>query len=179
MTFGHPTVIASHGSLNVSGHGTIGALSSIVAIVVIGTLWVSFWRGPAEPERLARYAAACLCAFIAFGKVLSPQYLIWLVPVVPLVRGRRGFAATAVLLAALVDTDIWFPTHYFAYVYQAHLAWLVLTRDLLLVALFLVLSLPARAPRGTRRLARPGRTRPAPPRSAPPPGPPRAGLGAP
>ncbi len=125
-----------------------------------------------------RASAACLCAFIAFGKVLSPQFLIWLVPLVPLVRGRRGVAATALLAAALLDTLVWFPTRYFAYVYQAHLAWLVFARDLMLVALLGVLSLPAPGLRGSRWRARQPRTRRALPRSAPPPGPPRADLGA-
>ena len=60
------------------------ALAQAAALVA---LWIAFARGPATRERLIRYAAACICAFVAFDKVLSPQYLLWLIPVVPLVRG--------------------------------------------------------------------------------------------
>jgi hypothetical protein len=92
-----------------------------------------------------RYAAACVCAFIVFGKVLSPQYLIWLVPLVALLGGRRGVAAVALLVAALLATAAWFPDHYWAYVQGFDRAWIVLLRNVLLVALVAVLSLPARA----------------------------------
>jgi len=150
MTFGHPHVIATHGSLNLSGHGAIGASLAVLSLATMAALWISFARGPADPERFMRYSAACICAFVAFGKVLSPQFLIWLVPIVPLTRGRRGIAATALLAAALVDTEVWFPSRYYGYVYHQHLAWLVLVRDLLLVALLAVLSLPARGRLRTR-----------------------------
>jgi uncharacterized membrane protein len=168
MTFGHPHVIASHGSLNLSGRGAIAAASALVSWLAILAIWVAFARGPAERDRFVRYAAASLCAFIAFGKVLSPQFLIWLVPLVPLIRGRRGILATGLLAAALIDTEIWFPARYFAYVYQAQLAWLVLVRDLLLVLLFLVLSLPRGALLDMFSRVRPGCIRRARPRFAPP-----------
>jgi hypothetical protein len=109
-------------------------------------LWVAFARGPATPKRFARYAAASVCAFVALGKVLSPQFLIWLIPFVPLVRGRRGLAATGVLTAALVLTQVWFPQRYFDYALEGRLAGVVLARDLVLVALLAVLALPAREP---------------------------------
>ena len=93
-------------------------------------------------ERFLRYSAAAVCAFVAFDKVLSPQYLLWLIPLVPLVRGRRGIAAAALLTVACVLTQVWFPERYFAYALHFHLAWVVLLRDLLLVALVAVLALP-------------------------------------
>ena len=99
-----------------------------------------------QPFKLAavRYAAACTCAFVAFDKVLSPQYLLWLIPLVPLVRGRRGLLATGLLAAALVLTQVWFPQRYFDYALHFRLAGVVLARDLVLVALVAVLALPAR-----------------------------------
>jgi uncharacterized membrane protein len=144
-TFGHPTVIASHGSLNLAGQGALAALSSVAVAVALVVLWLAFARGPASGERLIRYSAASICAFVALGKVLSPQFLIWLVPVVPLVRGRRGLVCTGLLVAALVLTDVFFPKRYWDYVYHFDLAWLVLLRNLVLVTLLAALSLPARA----------------------------------
>ena len=81
--------------------------------------------------------------------MLSPQYLIWLLPLVPLVRGRRGLAATALLTLALILTQVWFPQRYFAYALEFRNAGVVLVRDLVLVALLAVLVWP-------RRLARAG-----------------------
>jgi hypothetical protein len=88
------------------------------------------------------YAVAAVCAFVAFDKVLSPQYLLWLIPLVPLVRGARGIAATMLLTVACVLTQVWFPQRYFAYADTFHLAGVVLARDLVLVALFVVLVMP-------------------------------------
>ena len=107
--------------------------------------WIgAFARGPAVDARLVRYSAACICTFVVLGKVLSPQFLIWLVPLVPLVRGRRGIAASLLLAAALVLTQVYFPKRYFEYISDLHLAWLVLLRNLVLVALLVTLSWPAR-----------------------------------
>ena len=97
-------------------------------------------------ERLVRASAAAVCAFVVFGKVLSPQFLIWLIPLVPLVRGRRGVAAGGVLGLALVLTQLWFPFRYWDLALQLDpvSSWLVLTRDLVLLALFAVLVVPTR-----------------------------------
>jgi uncharacterized membrane protein len=141
-TFGHPGVVTTHGSQNVTGHAVIGAGFGVAQVAVLVALWVGFARGPMTRERLIRFAAAAVCAFVAFGKVLSPQFLIWLVPLVPLVAGRRGLAAASLLTAALVLTQVWFPQRYWGYVDESHLAWVVLLRDLALVALVGVLAWP-------------------------------------
>jgi hypothetical protein len=146
-TFSHPEVIATHGSLNLAGQGAVARATSAVELAVLVCLWVAFARGPMTAERLVRYGAACVCAFVALGKVLSPQFLIWLIPLVPLVRGRRGVAASWLLVAACVLTQLYFPARYADYVFQLRLAWLVLLRNILLLALLAVLMVPARAPR--------------------------------
>jgi uncharacterized membrane protein len=145
-TFSKPTVVATHGSLNLAGEGAVAAVTTVLEVAVLVALWVGFALGPAARERLIRYSAACVCAFIVFGKVLSPQFLIWLVPLVPLVRGRRGVVASALLAAAFVATLVYFPGRYWEYIFHLHLAWLVLLRNLVLVALLAALSLPERAP---------------------------------
>ncbi|HZQ80415.1 MAG TPA: glycosyltransferase 87 family protein [Gaiellaceae bacterium] len=142
VLLGHPQVVSTHGSQNVAGHGTAGAVLACIEAAVLLSLWVAFARGDAGRDRLLRYSAACVAAFVAFDKVLSPQYLLWLVPLVPLVRGRRGLAATAVLILACVLTQVWFPERYFSYALQFHLAWVVFLRDLALVALVAVLAWP-------------------------------------
>jgi hypothetical protein len=102
-------------------------------------VWALVARGPFSPARLAAASAAAVVAFVTFGKVLSPQFLIWLVPLVPLVLGRRGVAAAALLGAALVTTHLWFPRGYWDLVALEWQAWLVLARNLVLVALAAVL----------------------------------------
>jgi hypothetical protein len=93
-----------------------------------------------------RHAAAAVVAFVALGKVLSPQFMIWLVPLVVLVGGTE-----LVLLAlALATTQLWFPFRYWDLVkeFDPLASWLVLVRDLLLVALLVAL---VRRPRGGAR----------------------------
>ena len=99
----------------------------------------AFARGPATKERLVVAAAAAIAAFMAFNKVFSPQFMIWLVPVVALVR---GWWPRALLAASLVLTQLWFPRDYWhlSLEFRARESWLLLARDLLVVALFVVLA---------------------------------------
>jgi hypothetical protein len=145
----------SHGSQNLAGTSAdvVGAVATAVQACVLLWIWIAFARGRANATAFVRASAAALCAFVAFGKVLSPQFLIWLIPVVPLVGGRRGLAATGLLGLALVLTQVWFPFRYWdlALEFDTAMSWLVVARDLVLVALTLVLALrvrpgPARSP---------------------------------
>jgi hypothetical protein len=138
----------SHGSQNLAGHAprVLAIVLSIVQVVALLGVWAWFARGPATRERLVRASAAALVAFVALGKVLSPQFLIWLVPLVPLVRGRRGLWASALLGGALVFTQLWFPFRYLALVndFDTAASTFVVVRDATLVLLLVVLLLPDR-----------------------------------
>ena len=107
-------------------------------------------------------AAAAVAGFVAFGKVFSPQYLIWLVPLVPL---GAGVLETVLLAAALVLTQLWFLDYVTPFDLDSGV-WLVVARDALMLALFVVLVLrlrrfaPAAAPRKARTATpEPGRAR--------------------
>ena len=144
----------SHGSQNLAGNaaGWLAVASTVLEAGVLVWIWAAFARGRGDAEALVRSTAAALCAFIAFGKVLSPQFMVWLIPIVPLVRGRRGLGASALLGFALVLTQIWFPFRYFrlSLDFEAGLSWLLLTRDLVLVALVAVLVVTLRRTTATR-----------------------------
>ncbi|MBW3592562.1 MAG: hypothetical protein KY396_02615, partial [Actinobacteria bacterium] len=106
-----------------------------------------------DAGQLVAASAAAVVAFVAWGKVLSPQFLVWLVPLVPLVGGGAGLTAGALLAAALVVTQLWFPFRYWDVVALEPAAWLVLGRNALLVALFAVLLAAIRPARGRARSA--------------------------
>jgi len=142
------TMESSHGSQNLAGSlpHALGTVSTVLLVVALLAIWLAAARGPATPERLVRYSAASLVAFVALSKVLSPQFLIWLIPIVPLVRGRRGLVASALLGLALLLTQLWFPIRYWdlALQFAAFPSWAVLARDLVLLALLAVLLVPTR-----------------------------------
>ena len=149
------TMRSGHGSQNLAGNGP-DALATVQIVLQAAALiatWIWFARGAATQERLIRASAAAVCAFVAFGKVLSPQFLIWLVPLVPLVRGTRGLAASALLGLALVLTQLWFPFRYWdlALHFATFPSWLVLIRDLTLIAVFAVLIVPTGGERAAAR----------------------------
>ena len=116
---------------------------SVLQIIALLAVWSFYARGPATRDRLLTAGAAAVCAFIVFGRVLSPQYLIWLAPLVVVVPGRRGAAAMAMLACAMCMTQIWYPLHFTALKnFQPLESWAVIGRDLVLLALFGTLAWP-------------------------------------
>jgi hypothetical protein len=146
-----PRVVLSHGSHNLAGPGAaaVAAAISLVALVALVLTWVWFGRSRRGAAEFLTAAAAAVAAFVAFGRVLSPQYLIWLIPLVPLARGRRGLWAALLLLLACVLTQIWAQGRYGDLVNLTSISWAVLARNfvLVLVALLLVLTLKGYARR--------------------------------
>ena len=112
----------------------LGALSSALQVVVVlGVAWL-YGRGRDDGRRLVAAFAAAVAGFLAFTRFFSPQYLVWLVPLVPLLDGA---AAWCLLATALALDQVWF-FHYRSIVELGGRSWFVLARDLLVVALFVV-----------------------------------------
>jgi hypothetical protein len=143
----HPlSTIDSHGAQALSGHGAglAADLSTVFEVAAVVAIWIVFaLRRNADGEATLLAAAAVLAAVVAFDRVLSPQYLIWLVPFILLVRGTRGVVAGGLLLLALGLTQTWFPWHYWSLAldHAAPWSWYLLARDLALVAIAGVLVL--------------------------------------
>ncbi|CAA9426023.1 Integral membrane protein [uncultured Rubrobacteraceae bacterium] len=138
-------------------HGTGGGLAtSLSPLLTLGLLLITGLAMYGEYRRsgglraasFPQYGAALILAFMLGSKVLSPQYMIWLLPLVPLgAGGAAGAAVCAVFLTACLLTTQVFPTHYddlLAFRYPG--PELLLVRNLLLVALWVaMLALPAAA----------------------------------
>jgi hypothetical protein len=124
--------------------GTVVSTLLVAAAVLLA--WARAARRPLPADELVRLCAVVLVALLALGRVLSPQFVIWLLPFVPLVAGRRGRIATIVLAAALALTHVWFPDVYRDYVnlLDAPSTALLGVRNALLVAVLAVLVWPAR-----------------------------------
>ena len=136
-------VETSHGSQNLVGSlpDALATAATAAQALVVVLVWILFARSRRDPAALAIASAAAVTGFVAFGKVLSPQFMIWLLPLVPLVALRGSVVAPLLFGAALVATQAWFPARYWNVVALEPVAWLVLVRDVLLVALFAALVL--------------------------------------
>jgi len=144
-----PRVDSRYNSQNLGGSlpDTLAVASSAALLLTLAAVWIAFARRPNGPERLLVASAAAVTAAVALGKVLSPQFLIWLVPLVALVPARRLPVPHALLAVALALTHVWFPSRYGDVTGLGAIGWVVLARDLVLVALLatLVVSLAANA----------------------------------
>ena len=110
----------------------------------------------AVPPGCTRASAASILAFVALGKVLSPQFLIWLILLVPLVDGLSGRVASLLVATACVLTMAWFPLRYWSLVKELDpvASWLLVSRNLALVGALIAVLAPlrpaARAPAPAR-----------------------------
>lgn len=111
-------VVHSYGSINVSGThaATTLAVAPIALVAGLGVTFALSWRclarAATDPERnliMVRGTIATIASFLVLGKVFSPQYLVWLIPlgvIVAVADGRRSIATFA---AILLVTQIIYP----------------------------------------------------------------------
>jgi hypothetical protein len=96
--------------------GRVAAVAPVLAVAAI-TLWafLVLRRTPDAEDRfgvLLAAACACLVAFATLGKVFSPQYLVWLIPLGPLAALRAGALAGKAMIAAFALTQFEYPFLY-------------------------------------------------------------------
>ncbi|HTN23680.1 MAG TPA: glycosyltransferase 87 family protein [Solirubrobacteraceae bacterium] len=137
--------------------GHAQAVAALFAAALVMTLIVIVTLAARRPDvrHLVLTGFAALLAFVALGKVFSPQYVIWLAPFAALawVWGRRAVALLCA--AAIVLTHVEFPSRYFDLINEKTGVILVVAarNALLLVALGLLVA-ALRAARPTQPAVR-------------------------
>jgi uncharacterized membrane protein len=129
-------------TFGVAGRNLTGGTADAVAALLLAAealavvaVWLLYARSRDARARVTVAWAAAVAGFIAFTKVFSPQYLVWLLPLVVAGGGAVAVSLTAV---ALVLAQVWF-FHYHALFRLGWPVWLLFARDLVMVALYLVL----------------------------------------
>jgi glycosyl transferase family 87 len=116
----------------------LATVTTLLQAVAVAVVWWLFARGSRRPEQLVLASAAAVTGFLVFNRFVSPQYVVWLIPLVLLVPGATGIAAIALVTAALLLAQVWF--FHYSHLFQLEgISWLVVTRDALLLALYLLL----------------------------------------
>jgi uncharacterized membrane protein len=108
----------------------------VLEALAVVTVWALYARARDARELLPVAFAAAVAGFLAFTKVFSPQYLVWLLPLVVVAASP---VAVALAAAAVVLAQVWF-FHYGALFRLEWPVWLLLARDLVMVALYGVLA---------------------------------------
>lgn len=147
----HVVVSSAPFSFDIAGRtaSVLAAVLSLCVLAAAALAWQFQRRGAVDRDRTLGAVAATAVAFVAFAKVLSPQYLLFLVPLVPLVD---SIAAWAGLLVVLGLTQIWarFPEPFLQLTHLGAVIWAAFARNLALVGLYALLVARLRRSRSTR-----------------------------
>ncbi|WP_141002953.1 glycosyltransferase 87 family protein [Nocardioides humi] len=125
---GHRVFFAPSLAWEVDGPGTdalivVSTVVTVLLVVVLGGLWLLAWLRLPDPRTglpaVVWLTLGAIAAFVVSGKVLSPQYLLWLLPAacagLALLEGRdrqRLLRWSTVLLVATALTHVVFPHGY-------------------------------------------------------------------
>jgi hypothetical protein len=114
------------------GADTIARYMPWAQLALLGLVaWRARGRDP------MRMAGASVLSFVVAAKVLSPQYLLWILPFALAVPGRLGRWSRVLTLAACVLTTFVYPWAFIGLTHVAPIAVVLLNaRNLTLVALF-------------------------------------------
>jgi hypothetical protein len=138
LGLGHARSVNSYRSDGLE-HPASGAVTGVFVGLLLSLLAffaAAAGRAPPDARRLVLASLASVAAFAALGKVLSPQFMIWLVPLMALAFAWRMNALAATAAAAIALTLVEFPSRYFDLVDRRPFpVAVVAVRDALLLAL--------------------------------------------
>jgi hypothetical protein len=127
----------SHSSVNLGGTSAsaAAAATTIAEALVLLAVWIVFARRPRDSRTLVRAATAATLTFVVLGKVFSPQFLLWLIPMVVLLGGSLSVWAAAGVGLSVLLTRLYFPGRWHALIaFEALPSWLLVARDATLLA---------------------------------------------
>jgi hypothetical protein len=131
----HAGSVSSYRSdgLESSWSGPFTAAFAALGLAAVALLAVAAARGRGDPRTLVLASLGAVAAFATFGKVLSPQYVIWILPLGALALAWRRWVLAAAVGGATFLTFVEFPSRYFDLVAGRSLPLaVVVVRDLLL-----------------------------------------------
>jgi hypothetical protein len=108
---GDAVSVSSHRSDGLR-HDASGAVSALLAGVMVGVVVLLASRVRRTPRELVLASLAAVVAFALFGRVLSPQFVIWALPLGALALAWRRHALAAAVAVAAILTQVEFPAHY-------------------------------------------------------------------
>jgi hypothetical protein len=156
-----PDAFGSNGLVG-GGADAVQALFAVLALAALAAAALLAARRPDE-RQLLLCGAAAVVAFVALGKVFSPQYVAWLAPFAALLLAGGERLAAALIAVGIALTTVEFPRLYVDLVGgDTAVAILVGARNVvLLAALAVLIARAAGAARSPRHAAGPPRSAPA------------------
>ncbi len=119
------------GSYNVKAPGAGIARAVSIMLLVVGLLAVT-WAGWRSRTSALHAAVAVLAVTVVFAPVLSPQFLLWVLPLSAAAYGLR--AANIVLLGAVVLTAVMLHNYPGVEALEPRFTWAALARNAALIA---------------------------------------------
>jgi hypothetical protein len=170
---GETSSVASHRSDGLAhpADGLVTAASAAVLLGALALITLAAARPPGggrpDERRLVLASVAAVAACCALGKVLSPQFLVWVLPLGALALAWRMHLLAAAVAAATALTLVEFPSRYFDLLEREPFPLAVVAlRNAALVAA-LALAVRALTPLEGAAARSPWPGRPRPPRPAP------------
>lgn len=152
-----PEPVHSHRSDGLEHSAADALAGGFLALMLLAIAGLAMSASRVRDVRgLAIAGLGAIAAFAAFGKVLSPQFMVWLLPLAALALAWRMYALALFTTATVATTLAWFPERYFDLVDREEmpLAAVAVRNGLLILVLLLVAREMRKLVRGSREAAR-------------------------